>query len=370
MILGVDTSCYTTSLAVVGDGYLVESKRALDVKMGQRGLRQSDAFFQHVQRLPDLLMDMESKLQLLSADEKIADLKIGDLKAVCVSTRPRNIETSYMPVFTAGHKFAQSVATALNIPLYETSHQDGHIMAACMGEHIDYTKRYLAVHLSGGTTEILTSKWDDKEGKFVVDILGGTLDISAGQLIDRVGVAHGMAFPAGRQMDELADDVFDNRLLNPTNRLKFPVSMKTVDDIKNIPNTYFNLSGAESYAMKYLGQNKDIHDIADGLFDVIAESLYHSLFNIASSLQIYDVLMSGGVSSSTTLKKKLLALSQHNKNHKSSLNSNCTDNNCHGKMDGRLTFHFATPRYCADNAIGVAKIGYVRLRNEDEAKSD
>ena len=140
--LGIDTSCYTTSVALaVEDGALLSRRRLLDVEQGARGLRQSEALFQHVQRLPALLEDMLSK----AGEAQIA--------CVCASARPRDAEGSYMPVFTAGTGFARAIAASLRVPFYETSHQQGHVRAAMEGAGA-LPEEFLALHLSGGTTAV------------------------------------------------------------------------------------------------------------------------------------------------------------------------------------------------------------------------
>ena len=106
MYLGIDTSNYTTSVAAFDGRDGVNRSRLLDVAPGQLGLRQSDALFSHVKRLP-VLME-----QLFSA------VSPGEIQAVAVSTRPRAVEGSYMPCFLAGVAVAKSLAAALGVPCH------------------------------------------------------------------------------------------------------------------------------------------------------------------------------------------------------------------------------------------------------------
>lgn len=311
--LGIDTSCYTTSLAVVDEqgNLLFEKRKMLEVKKGARGLRQSEGFFQHVMNLPDLLE---------SVSEHIDMKKLG---CVAVSTKPRNQEGSYMPVFTAGERFAKSLSVALDVPMFTTTHQDGHIMAAVKSCDLDHKTPHIAVHLSGGTSEILKVNWDDHVNGFHVDIIGGSLDVSAGQLIDRIGVAMGYAFPCGKDLDKLA--------LNASESLKYPVSIKK---------TYFNLSGAEAYGLKYIDKGEDQGSISKGLFEALLKTLDKSLANTCENTGLRRILMAGGVSSSAYLKSKLPSrLKKQNVN-----------------------VLFSEPAYAADNAIGVAVIGNIKKR--------
>ena len=118
-ILGIDTSNYKTSVAVVTEQgeILCNIQEFLTVKQGERGLRQSDAFFQHVLKIPELA----GKAIETAGDRKPA--------AVSVSTRPRPVEGSYMPVFQAGLSAAKLIASAWTVPLFTFSHQEGHIEA-------------------------------------------------------------------------------------------------------------------------------------------------------------------------------------------------------------------------------------------------
>ena len=228
-ILGIDTSNYKTSIAVVDreKHIICDLRRFLTVKQGERGLRQSDALFQHIQNLPALMEEMRTEF-----DRKIS--------AIACSFRPRPEAGSYMPVFLAGSGFARSAAAAMNVPLVGFSHQEGHMEAIRAYSSFQTVDRFLACHFSGGTCEVLdvsetdlrkdgmpkqyfggSSGSDDngasaKKAKkphpadpaervaYTMHITGGTKDISFGQVLDRVGVALGMEFPAGGHLDQMA----------------------------------------------------------------------------------------------------------------------------------------------------------------------
>ena len=190
--IGFDTSNYTTSTAWTDGKTDINVRQILYVKDGERGIRQSDGVFQHIKLMPVMYEKLSEQI----------DFK--DVKAVGVSTRPRCVEGSYMPVFLAGEGYAKVVANTLGVPLYEFSHQDGHIMAGIYssGSFELLENDFISVHLSGGTTEILKSRYN--EFNFDNEIIGGSKDISAGQFIDRVGVALGFPFPAGVHLDAMA----------------------------------------------------------------------------------------------------------------------------------------------------------------------
>ena len=195
MIIGIDTSCYTTSIAVVDEkgSLLAENRRILEVAAGERGLAQNAALFQHIR---------EGREVLCSCLEKF-DRK--DIKAVCVSQSPRPSENSYMPVFLAGVNDAKLLAAAYGVPVFYTSHQEGHLMAGVRTAEMPQADSFLAVHLSGGTTELLLVR--TAETGFEVELLGGSSDLHAGQLVDRTGVLLGLRFPCGPELDKLAEEL-------------------------------------------------------------------------------------------------------------------------------------------------------------------
>ena len=191
-VLALDTSNYTTSVAVFDGQTGCNRSKLLEVRPGELGLRQSDALFQHVRELPGLFEQLERQGLL------------DGIAAVGASTRPREAEGSYMPCFLAGAAQGQSLAHVLGVPFYAFSHQQGHLAAAAWSAgRMDLLDRpFLAWHLSGGTTELLNVVPDGANVR--AEKLGGTSDISAGQLIDRTGVLLGLPFPAGRGLDALA----------------------------------------------------------------------------------------------------------------------------------------------------------------------
>jgi N6-L-threonylcarbamoyladenine synthase len=265
-ILGIDTSNYTTSVAVVEDNKLIYDERILlNVKKGERGLRQSEALFQHVKNLPVVL---NTPL-------------IGNVDGVCVSVKPRPVDGSYMPVFMAGESIAEAIAYTNCIPLIRTSHQEGHIEAAV--QSIDFkSSDFIAIHISGGTTEVLMVK---KEDDYKIDIIGGTKDISIGQFIDRVGVAMGLDFPAGRFMDELAVSSAGSELRIPS----------------RVDGLYFNLSGQETQGLRYISNGNNQKEIAYAVMLCTAKTLDKLFSNIFKEFN-QPILLIGGVASSAFLK--------------------------------------------------------------------
>ena len=193
LVLGIDTSCYTTSAALMdGTGALLfDERRLLRVKEGRRGLSQSEMVFQHMRALPDLL-------------ERI-DLTQGRLSAIVASERPRPLKESYMPAFLVGWGMARSLSHFMDVPLIAATHQHNHMFAGLWGLRRRPPARCLLVHVSGGTTDLLLAE-RSANGEIILTPCGTSIDLHAGQMIDRVGVALGLPFPCGPQLEKLAQE--------------------------------------------------------------------------------------------------------------------------------------------------------------------
>ena len=203
LYLGIDTSNYTTSVAVYDSetGEITQQKKLLPVREGQLGLRQSDAVFHHTAQLHTLFEQLTA-----TADTK-------KIAAVGASVRPRPVDGSYMPCFTVGENTAKILAAALQTPFFAFSHQEGHIEAVRFGTPLEQEKRFVTFHFSGGTTEAILV---DETGEHpTYNIVGGSRDISYGQLLDRIGVALGMGFPSGQEMDEIAMSAEESHIRIP-----------------------------------------------------------------------------------------------------------------------------------------------------------
>ncbi len=307
-VLGIDTSCYTTSAALAADGRIVGQKRQLlTVGQGERGLMQSEGVFQHVNRLPALI-------EALLAEA--GDVRI---EAVCASTRPRPVDGSYMPVFTVGTGYARALAAALHAPFLETSHQEGHIRAALVDTGLKPDGRFLALHLSGGTTEVVTVDAG------AIALAGGSNDLHAGQFIDRVGVRLGLPFPAGPALETMA------RRGNAQARL--PIWVR---------GGVCSFSGSESAAQRMIDAGAlSADDMAAEVFSCVARTVAKMIVNAAHEQEIHSVLLAGGVASSTLLRELVERRVK--------------------KQDARVHLHWGRPELSGDNACGPALIGWEKI---------
>ena len=315
-VLGIDTSCYTTSAALVSlEGELIAScRRLLVVEEGERGLQQSQGLFQHVKNLPEMIAGVMDEAQN------------AQICAVCASVRPRPAEESYMPVFRAGESQARAAAALLRVPFYPSSHQEGHVRAAMVDSGIDPESPFLALHLSGGTTEILLCD----HGRLT--LLGGSLDLHAGQLVDRTGVRMGLGFPAGPALERLAMQGAEKGLVQGL----IGVSVKGVS---------CNMAGAENKTANWLEMGEMPREqIAAEVFDFLSRSIIRMIENACETTGCRQALLAGGVASSVLLRQMLLERAR--------------------KRRLRCRLHFARPELSGDNAVGVALLGAQRAAQE------
>ena len=308
-VLGIDTSCYTTSVALCGaEGLLGSRRRLLTVEEGERGLQQSQGVFQHVNRLSALL------------DDLMADQPQACIRAVCASTRPRDVEGSYMPVFTVGEHFGRTAAAALRVPFFATCHQMGHVRAALVDSGLTPQDEFIALHLSGGTTELLHYR----DGSLT--LLGGSSDLHAGQFVDRVGVALGLSFPCGPALEQLAVHGNAERCL--------PVRVRGLE---------CSFSGCESAAQRMIASGAlPPEDLAAEVYSAVARTLAKLFENAIAQTGVTQFLLSGGVASSLLLRRLLPARLHRDK--------------CSAQL------HWGRPELSGDNACGVALIGWEAFR--------
>jgi len=277
--IGVDTSCYTTSVSCISEeGIVFEKRTMLSVPLGARGLRQSDAVFQHVKNLPELTRALFEHVER----EQVA--------AIAVSVKPTADEGSYMPVFLAGKLNATAIASALSVPLYETTHQAGHVRAAMLGNETELSgETLLAMHLSGGTTDLLTvGLFDGSVG--AIAKIGGCDDLHAGQFVDRVGVKMGLPFPSGAELEKLA-------VRAAAHDIKIPSSVKGLN---------CSFSGQETQANRLLDEGKANEEVAYAVYDCMARTFSKMLLNAMENYGCKTALISGGVSGSALLREMLL----------------------------------------------------------------
>ena len=305
MYIGFDTSNYTTSVAVFDGEHMINKRRLLTVKSGERGLRQSDAVFQHTVNMPSLISE-------IPVDK-------NNIRAVAVSSRPRNIDGSYMPCFLVGINSAVSVSKFSGAPLYKTSHQVGHILAGLYSiERLDLiNESFVAFHISGGTTEALLVEPDNDE-IITAKIIAQSSDLKAGQAIDRAGVMMGLPFPCGKELDRLS--------LLSEKKYKIKPSMNGL---------YCSLSGVENKAKKLFENGESKEDISKFVLTYIANSIDEMTQRIIDAYGNIPIMFVGGVMSNTLIRNQITK---------------------------KYNAYFAEPDLSCDNACGIAIYAYLKDR--------
>lgn len=295
--VGFDTSNYTTSIACF-DGIGGENcSQLLPVKQGELGLRQADAVFAHIKSLPEL------------AGRLFSHIQPENIRAVGVSTRPRAVEGSYMPCFMVGYSHAKMLADTLGVPLVEVSHQQGHVAASLWSAgRLDLMDQpHLAWHLSGGTTELLLVEPDGRNVRCTR--IGGTTDISAGQLIDRTGVMLDLPFPAGKHLDALSKTA----------------EMTDIFKVK-CPELEFSLSGVQNKVQQFHEKHQIPEEAAAYALRCVVYAVHTATKNALNAYPGLPVVFSGGVASNAMLRQ----------------------------MVQDLNPIFSEPQFSTDNAMGVA----------------
>ena len=298
LFLGIDTSNYTTSVALIdGDNKVVQKKRLLPVKDGERGIRQSDAVFHHTKVYPELL------------EELLKDV-LEPITAIGVSVTPTTEKGSYMPCFLVGESVATSLSSALKVPLFKFSHQQGHIAAALYSANKTelFNSKFIAFHVSGGTTDAVLCEAENNTLK--ITPVASSNDLKAGQAVDRIGVKMGLLFPCGKELEKLA--------------------LKSEKIYKNKIKLYdgdCSLSGLENKCLKMLENGESKEDTAKFLLTYIADTLSEMVKNIFSEYGELPLVFAGGVMSNSIIREIITS---------------------------RFQAFFAEPEFSCDNAAGIA----------------
>ena len=300
VFLGIDTSNYTTSLAICDEcGEIIENyKVLLPVKEGENGLRQSDAVFAHVKNFQIISSYLREK------HEEYEILAVG------YSKYPRDVENSYMPCFLVGRALAEVISSLYGLELFEFSHQKGHVVAAIHSSKAEIDGDFIAFHVSGGTTEILLVKPNGCD--YTIELLGGSDDLHAGQAIDRIGVKMGLPFPAGKHIETLALE----------NKTKLPPVKISVNGFK------CNMSGLENLATKLYNETLNKELTASYTLEFVYKTISKLTENLRKKYPKHKIIYAGGVMSNTIIKGKIS-----------------------DKFD---EVYFAKPEFSTDNASGVA----------------
>ena len=310
--LGIDTSNYTTSAAVYvsEENKIYQSKKLLPVKDGELGLRQSDAVFHHTRQRPEMI------------EQLYGENRFSAPKVVVASARPRNVKGSYMPCFLCGEGFARSYGAVTGAEVFTTSHQIGHILAALYSaDRLELVKeRFIAFHVSGGTTDCLLCE-PDADTVIRVTEISTSLDLKAGQAVDRVGLMLGMHFPCGAELEVLAARADKHFKIRPV-----------------LKDGSCCLSGLENKCGNMLDEGEKAENIAGYCLDYIAETIISMTDHALQRQGELSLVFAGGVMSDTLIREKIISRFP--------------------------SAGFAQPQFSCDNAAGVAIYGYLKTSGD------
>ncbi|QZA34339.1 O-sialoglycoprotein endopeptidase [Hydrogenibacillus sp. N12] len=309
MYLGIDTSNYRTSICLIdADGTVLLDRRWLvPVAPGAVGARQSEAVFFHLRMLGR------------AAAEIRAALSGRRLRAVAASARPRPVEGSYMPVFEVGRAFGRFLAAGAGVPFYETTHQEGHIAAF---DRLEASGPFWALHLSGGTTELLDVA--PVPGGYRIAVRGGTRDVTVGQLIDRIGVRLGCPFPAGPCLEALA------RQAEEAAARAIAVPVRSSDGA-------VHLSGSEAALLRAIDRGAPAAAVARATEAAVARAIEKIV--LGGAKEVRPLVLVGGVVANAFIRRRV-----------------------EERLGRRFPLRFAPPELAGDNGCGVAWIARARER--------
>ncbi|MGN0526017.1 MAG: peptidase M22 [Acutalibacteraceae bacterium] len=301
--LGLDTSNYTTSVALYDGKSIIQAKKLLPVKEGERGIRQSDAVFHHTKAYACLI-------------EEVFNQYCGEVSAVGASVSPTTQTGSYMPCFLVGENLGRALAKVSGVPFYGFSHQQGHVAAALYSANKTelLNERFLAFHISGGTTDLLLCEPSDNI--FDATLISGSSDLKAGQAVDRIGVKMGINFPSGIGVEKLA----------LSSQCEFKNKIKLKDG-------FCSLSGLENKCLKMLDDGISKEDVSKFLLTYIADTICEMISFAKEKYGDLPIIFAGGVMSNRIIKEIILS-----------------------EFQG----FFAEPDFSRDNAAGIAYLASLK----------
>lgn len=317
IVLGVETSCDETSVAIVKDGKqvlanVVFSQIAIHEEFG--GVVPEVASRHHVGKLTFVF---EQALQQ-------AQLNASDIDLVAVTSEPGLIGSLLVGIISA-----ESFALANNIPIIYVNHLTGHIYANYLES--DFYFPIIALVVSGGHTELVLMR-----DHYDFEILGKTMDDAVGEAYDKVGRVMGLPYPGGKYVDQLA--------LQGTFRYQLPLVYLDKDSYN------FSFSGLKSAVINLINQSKmkneelNLADLAASFQTVATTVLVDKTIQAAQEYNAKHIIVAGGVAANRGLRNLM-------KEKVSQLPG--------------VVLTFPSFEYCTDNAAMIAVSGYFKyLKNQ------
>ncbi|MEZ7838323.1 MAG: tRNA (adenosine(37)-N6)-threonylcarbamoyltransferase complex transferase subunit TsaD [Flavobacteriales bacterium] len=317
-ILGIESSCDDTSAAVIKDAKILSNIVAnQDVHQEYGGVVPELASRAHQQNI----------VPVVNQALKIANISKAQVDAIAFTRGP-----GLMGSLLVGTSFAKSFALALNVPLIDVNHMQGHIMAHFIDEGQEMPEfPFLCLTVSGGHTQIVLI-----EDHFKMEVIGETIDDAAGEAFDKSAKILGLQYPGGPLIDKYAQQ---------GNSKAFKFTKPRVKDLE------FSFSGLKSNILQLIQREqkkdpdfieKNLIDLCASIQDTIIEILLEKVNNAVKHTGITRIAIAGGVSANSGLRA---ALKDREESHK-------------------WTVYIPKFEYCTDNAAMIAIVGYHKYLQE------
>ncbi len=325
IILGIESSCDDTSASILINGEVKANIVAgQDVHKAYGGVVPELASRAHQQNI----------IPVVDAAIKKANIDKKNISAVAFTRGP-----GLLGSLIVGTSFAKSFALALNIPLVEVNHMQGHILAHFIknDENRYPNFPFICMTVSGGHTQLVLVK-----DYFEMEVLGETIDDAAGEAFDKAAKIMGIPYPGGPLIDKYAKN-------GDPKKFKFPVS--------NLKDYNYSFSGLKTSILYFLQKemaknpefiNENRDDICASYQATIIKSLFKKLVKATRDYQIKDVAIAGGVSANSLLRSELVRI---------------------GKQEGWQTF-IPSFEYTTDNAAMIAIAGYYKFLKKEFVGQD
>ena len=325
IILGIESSCDDTSAAILINGEIVSNIIAnQDVHTEFGGVVPELASRAHQQNI----------IPVVDAALKAAKINKTDLSAIAFTRGP-----GLLGSLIVGTCFSKSLALALNIPLIEVNHMQGHVLAHFIKNKTNtYPKfPFICLTVSGGHTQIVLIK-----DYFDMEIVGETIDDAAGEAFDKAAKIMGLPYPGGPLIDKYAKG-------GDPKAFKFPIS--------NLKDYNFSFSGLKTSLLYFLRKEveKNPDFVTENLADICAsyqatiiKSLFNKLVKATRALNINHIAIAGGVSANSLLRSELIRI---------------------GKQENWETY-IPDFEFCTDNAGMIAIAGHFKFMRKEFVEQD